>query len=383
MQVTPRASALVARQGVSTRLIFLVVGFESGAWAPLVPFAKARLGIDDGVLGLLLLSLGVGSIIAMPAAGAVAGRLGCRRVIVTAVLAFCLAMPVLAWASSLPLMIAGLAVFGAGIGATDVAVNIQAIIVERESRRPLMSGFHGFYSLGGILGALGATGLLAADAAPLATMLLAGAAGLAALAVAAPHLLTYGGHTGGPSFALPRGVVWLIGAVCFTLFLTEGSVLDWSAVFLSSVRGMATSAAGLGYAAFAVTMTLGRLTGDRIVHRFGGGNVILFGGLCAATGFAVATLVPSWPVAVAGYALVGVGCSNIVPVLFSSAGRQTAMPESIAVPAVTTLGYAGILIGPAAIGLVAHLASLPVAFAMLALALLGVAASGRLLGRLV
>jgi MFS family permease len=383
MQISPGASALPARQAFATRLIFLIVGFESGAWAPLVPFAKARLGIDDGVLGLLLLSLGVGSVIAMPAAGALAARLGCRRVIVAATLAFCLAMPVLAWASSLPLMIAALAVFGAGIGATDVAVNIQAIIVERESGGPLMSGFHGFYSLGGILGALGATGLLAAGAPPLAAAAVVSTASFAALAVAAPHLLTSGGHSEGPAFAFPRGVVWFIGGVCFILFLTEGSVLDWSAVFLSSVRGMATAQAGLGYAAFALTMTIGRLTGDRIVHRFGGGNVILFGGLCAAAGFGLATVVPSWPLAVAGYALVGVGCSNIVPVLFTGAGRQTAMPESTAVPAITTLGYAGILIGPAAIGLVAHLASLPVAFAIVALALVGVAASGRLLGRLV
>jgi MFS family permease len=383
MQISPGASALPARQALSTRLIFLVVGFESGAWAPLVPFAKARLGIDDGVLGLLLLSLGVGSIIAMPAAGALAARLGCRRVIVAAVLAFSLALPVLAWASSLPLMVAGLALFGAGIGATDVAVNVQAIIVERDSGRPLMSGFHGFYSLGGILGALGATALLAAGAAPLATTLVVSAASLVALTVAAPHLLAYGGQSEGPAFAFPHGVVWFIGLLCFILFLTEGSVLDWSAVFLSSVRGMATSQAGLGYAAFALTMTLGRLTGDRIVHRFGGGNVILIGGLCAAAGFGLATAAPSWPPAVLGYALVGIGCSNIVPVLFTSAGRQTAMPESTAVPAITTLGYAGILVGPAAIGLVARLASLPVAFAIVAFALVGVAASGRLLGRLV
>jgi MFS family permease len=156
-------------------------------------------------------------------------------------------------------------------------------------------------------------------------------------------------------------------------------VLDWSALFLSSVRGMAKSYAGLGYAAFALTMTIGRLAGDRLVHRFGGGNIILFGGLCAAGGFALATLVGSWPVALVGYGLVGVGCSNIVPVLFTSAGRQTAMPEAVAVPAVTTLGYAGILIGPAAIGFVAHAASLPVAFMIVAMLLVGVAASGRLL----
>jgi MFS family permease len=252
-------------------------------------------------------------------------------------------------------------------------------MVERDSGRPLMSGFHGFYSLGGIAGAVGVTAMLGAGASPLIAAMVVSALCLVLLGVAAPHLLTYGGQAEGPAFAFPRGVVWFIGSLCFIVFLTEGSVLDWSALFLSSVRGMVKSYAGLGYAAFALTMTIGRFTGDRLVHRFGGGNIILFGGLCAAGGFALATLVGSWPVALVGYGLVGVGCSNIVPVLFTSAGRQTAMPEAVAVPAITSLGYAGILIGPAAIGFVAHAASLPTAFMIVAALLVGVAASGRLL----
>jgi MFS family permease len=372
-------SAASAREEVSTRLVFFIIGFGSAAWAPLVPFAKARLGIDEGVLGLLLLCLGIGSIVTMPLAGALTGRFGCRRVITAASLGLCLALPVLAWASSLPLLVAGLLVFGASVGAIDVSANIQAIIIERQTGRRLMSGFHGFYSLAGIAGAAGVTGFLGAGASPLVATLVVSALCLVLLAFAMPHLLPYGSHDEGPAFAFPRGVVWFLGGLCFVLFLAEGSVLDWSAVFLSSVRGMARSYAGLGYAAFALTMTVGRLFGDRIVHRFGGSIIILFGGLCAAAGFALATFVGSWPVALVGYALVGAGCSNVVPVLFSSVGRQTDMPESVAVPAITTLGYAGILIGPAAIGFVAHIASLPVAFGILAILLLGVAASGRLL----
>jgi predicted MFS family arabinose efflux permease len=377
--VAPSGRPTSARDAFSTRLVFLIVGFGTAAWAPLVPFVKARTGIDEGVLGLLLLCLGAGSIVTMPLAGALTSRFGCRRVIVAASVALSVTLPVLAWASSLPLLVAALAVFGGAVGAVDVAANIQAIIVERETGRSLMSGFHGFYSLGGIAGAVGMTGFLGAGATPEVAAVVVAILCLAALAIAAPHLLAYGSRGEGPAFAFPRGVVWLLGVLCFILFLTEGSVLDWSAVFLSSVRGMAKAYAGLGYAAFALTMTIGRLTGDRIVQRFGGANIVLFGGLCAAAGFALATLVGSWPVALVGYALVGAGCSNIVPVLFSGIGRQTDMPQSVAVPAITTLGYAGILIGPAAIGLVARAASLPAAFMILALMLVGVAASGRLL----
>jgi predicted MFS family arabinose efflux permease len=364
---------------VSTRIVFFIVGFGMAAWAPLVPFAKERIGVDEGVLGLLLLCLGIGSIVTMPVAGALAARLGCRLVIIVSALLLCLTLPLLASVSSLPLLVATLLVFGASVGAIDVSMNIQAIIVERASGRPMMSGFHGLFSLGGIVGAAGMTLLLSAGASPLTATLVVIAGIVVALAMAASHLLPYGSHNGGPAFAFPRGVVWFIGVLCFIVFLTEGAVLDWSAVFLSSTRGMATSYAGLGYAAFALTMTIGRLSGDRIVQRFGGANIIVFGGLCAAAGFAIATVVVSWQVALLGYALVGVGCSNIVPVLFTSVGRQTDMPENVAVPAITTLGYAGILVGPAAIGFAAHAASLSAAFLIVALLLLGVAVSGRLL----
>ena len=199
------------------------------------------------------------------------------------------------------------------------------------------------------------------------------------MAAAAPRLLPYAARSDGPALALPHGTVLFIGLLCFIGFLTEGSVLDWSAVFLISVRDIEPYYAGLAFASFSATMTLGRLVGDQIVRQLGGPTVIGLGGLCAAAGFAIAILLPSLPAALLGYALVGAGCSNVVPVLFSSVGRQTDMPESVAVPAITALGYAGILAGPAIIGLIAHLLSLTSAFLLLTALLLGVAASGRLL----
>jgi predicted MFS family arabinose efflux permease len=364
---------------ISTRIVFFIAGFGMAAWAPLVPFAKARTGISDGMLGLLLLCLGIGSILAMPLAGALAAEVGCRRVIVASALIVCLALPPLALVSSPPLLASALLLFGAGLGALDVSMNIQAIIVERASGRPMMSGFHGLFSLGGIVGAAGITALLGAGASPVTATLLVIAGIGVALAMAARHLLPYGGKRDGPAFAVPHGVVLLIGGLCFVLFLTEAAVLDWSAVFLTSARGMNPSYAGLAYAAFAITMTIGRLLGDRIVQRFGNDNIIAFGGLCAATGFALVALVPSWPVTVLGYAVVGAGCSKVVPVLFTSVGRQSTMPENLAVPAITALGYAGIFVGPAGIGFIAHAASLSAAFLILAVMLVGVAASGRLL----
>jgi predicted MFS family arabinose efflux permease len=367
------------REQLSTRIVFFIAGFGTAAWAPLVPFAKIRANLDDGLLGLLLLCLGAGSIVAMPLAGALAARLGCRLVIAFSTGLICLTLPLLATVSAIPQLVVSLLIFGAGVGSLDVAMNIQAVIVERASGQTMMSGFHGLFSLGGIAGAAGVTILLGAGASPLTAVLGVVAVIVLALVLSASRLLPYGSKNEGPAFALPHGIVLFIGALCFILFLTEGALLDWSAVFLTSIRGMEASHAGLGYAAFSLTMTIGRLTGDRVVRRVGPIRIVIFGALCAAGGIALATFVPSWQVALLGYALVGVGCSNIVPVLFSSVGRQTIMPENVAVPAITTLGYAGILVGPAAIGFVSHSTNLQTAFLMLAVLLLGVAASARLL----
>ena len=344
-----------------------------------MPFVKIRAHVGDGQLGLLLLCLGIGSIATMPLSGVLAARFGCRRVITVAALAFAAALPLLATLSSMPWLVLTLMLFGAGVGAADIAMNIQAILVERASGRAMMSGFHGLFSVGGIAGAGGMAALLSTGLSPLAAASCVSLVIVVALAIAYANLLPYGSKSDGPAFAIPRGIVAIIGLLCFVLFLTEGAVLDWSAVFLTSVRHVSASYAGVGYALFAATMTLGRLSGDRIVHRFGSERVLMTGGICAAAGFALAAAAPSPVASAIGFALVGIGCSNIVPLLFNAVGRQREMAENAAVPAVTTIGYAGILAGPAAIGFVAQATTLQICFAILATMLVGVSLSGRFL----
>ncbi|MFC6339938.1 MFS transporter [Pseudomonas sp. CCM 7891] len=378
--ISPQAPVVPGRlEQMSTRIAFFIAGFGIAAWAPLVPYAKARALLDEGTLGLLLLCLGAGSIIAMPAAGALASRYGIRRVATAGTVLICLALPLLATVSSIPLLMVALFLFGAGLGAVDSTINLQAVIVERASGKTMMSGFHGLFSLGGIVGAAGVSALLGLGLSPLAATLVAVVIVVLALLKAAPHLLPYGSESSGPAFAIPHGVVLFIGCLCFVVFLAEGAVLDWSAVFLSAERGLDEAYAGLGYAAFALTMTVGRLTGDAIVRRLGATRVIVIGGTLAAAGILLTTLLSGWETALLGYALVGAGCSNIVPVLYTAVGKQKVMPEHIAVPAITTLGYAGILAGPAMIGFIAHGSSLSMAFVLIALLLAGVAISGKIL----
>jgi MFS family permease len=363
----------------ATRIAFFVAGFANSAWAALVPFAAARANLGNGALGLLLLCLGAGSIVAMPIAGACTARFGCRCVIIVAALVVTATLPLLATFSALPLLVVTLIMFGAGIGAIDVAMNIQAIITERASGRSMMSGFHGLFSLGGIAGAGGMVGLLISGASPVVAAACVSFGVLAAVGISCRNLLPYGSANDGPVLAVPHGIVLVCGLLCFVLFLAEGAVLDWSAIFLTSIRHLAISYAGLGYAVFAAMMTVCRLAGDRIVDRLGPKRVVLIGGMVAATGFVLAAMLPSWQVTLLGYAVVGAGCANIVPVLFSAVGRQSVTPENVAVPAISILGYAGLLAGPAGIGFIAHVSNLPAAFLVLAVMLLAVSLSSRIL----
>ena len=367
----------------STRLIFLVSGIGMAAWAPMVPYAKARLGLDDAQLGLLLLAFGGGSMASMPFVGWLSHRFGNRRVIVASGWLLCLALPVLALAPNVAVLTAALLYFGVMLGAVDVAMNAHAVEVERRDGRVLMSGFHGLFSLGGLAGAAGMSVLLALGL-PLPLAALAVSALLAALVL---HLRggllpnVDGAAAGHAPFRMPHGAVLLLGLLCFVSFMAEGSMLDWSAVFLRDFRGFAPSTAGIGYACFSVAMALGRLTGDRLIQRIGPVWAVRVGAGLAATGFALAASVP-WPgAALAGFVLVGLGASNIVPVMFSAAGRLPGSSPAIAIAAVTMLGYAGLLSGPALIGFISRLASLPLALAVVAGLLLLVAASARIVRR--
>jgi MFS family permease len=351
---------------LATRLSFFATGFATACWAPLVPFAKARLGIDDGALGLLLLCLGTGSLVVMPLTGGLVGRFGSRGVLLVSGAAVSVALPLLATASGVALTAMALLLFGASLGAMDVAMNIHAVEVERGSAEPLMSGFHGLFSVGGFAGAGAITALLASGIPLPIASTFAVVVVLAALGIAAPRYVETRIRGTEPFFVRPHGVVLLLGVLAFVAFLVEGAILDWSALLLTQHRGFPSAQGGLAYAVFSVAMTAGRLTGDRVVARLGERAMLVLGGLLTSAGLATILAAPWTSVALCGFVLIGLGASNIVPILFSGAGRQTAMPMGLAIASMTTLGYTGILAGPAAIGFIANASSLPAAFALLA-----------------
>jgi predicted MFS family arabinose efflux permease len=343
---------------LATRLSFLVAGFGIACWAPLVPFARQRLGVDDGALGLLLLCLGVGSVAAMLLTGSLCVRCGSRPVIAASGLGMAFVLPLLAVAGTPAGLGLALFVFGACLGSLDVAMNVHAVDVERASGRPLMSGFHALFSVGGFAGSALMTCLLTAGAGLLGSTLACSALMLAALACAWPRLLASSGSGESVLFALPRGIVLLLAALAAVTFLAEGALLDWIARYITQAGLVSAARGGIGYMVFSVAMTAGRLGGDAVAARTGDRAILFWGGLLEAAGFVLLLTAPRLPAALAGFLLIGLGASNLVPILFRRAGAQGVMPRALAVAAITTTGYAGILLGPAGIGLVARTAGL-------------------------
>ncbi len=228
-------------------------------------------------------------------------------------------LPFLALAGEPLLLAAALLGFGASLGTIDVAVNVHAVEVERDAPVPLMSNFHAMFSIGGFAGAGGVTALLSQGLSPTACALVASAGTLVALGLAWPRLLAARGEEPPPLVA-PKGIVLLLAALAGITFLVEGALLDWSALLVVEKGLSEPSSAGIGYMLFSVAMTFGRLTGDRIVAALGGRLVMVVGGLVTIAGLAV-LLLSQWPgLAMGGFVLIGLGASNIVPVLFSLGG---------------------------------------------------------------
>ena len=355
------------REANATRAIFFVSGFGAASWAPLVPVLRERLAIGDDLLGVLLLCIGIGSLLVMPVAGVLAERIGCRRVLIVSAVLYAASLLSICFVSSFWMAVPVIFFFGSLMGCVDVVMNIAAVIVEQGIGRRIMSGMHGFWSLGGFVGAglygvwVGLAGLTAFQSTLIAAVLM-----LALTAVFGRHLIPYGGGGGGSLIAIPRGIVAFVGVTAFIAFLSEGAVMDWSGVYLTTVRGMDLSLAGMGFSVFSGAMLLMRFLGDHVIQRVGQFPVAVGGALLAFVGILLVMFAPLNTLLYLGFFAIGIGSANIVPVFFSLMGRQSVMPVGTAVSAVSTMGYLGILAGPAAIGFVSAQTNLMTAFGMIA-----------------
>ena len=360
-----KAPPLLSPQRLAVSLMFLANGFLVGSWAPKIPEFAARLNLDESDLGLMIMCFGIGSLCSMPVVGALISQRGSRMVALLLAAMTVTCLPLVTIAPSIWSAAVALFAFGAMIGGMDVAMNANAVEVEKRQGRAIMSSCHGFWSLGGVAGAaLG--GLLIALHGVLVHAVVVAALTALAVALAWPRVLADPPHaphpeTGQrssrvarPSLLTAGASVWLTGIICLIMMTPEGAVLDWGALYLRQELGASPAISGLAFGAFSAAMALMRFLGDFIRDRFGAVRTFRVSASLAMIGLGAAGLAPSAELAIFGFALAGLGLANTVPIAFSAAGNLPGLPQGLAISMVTFMGYSGILFAPSVIGFIAE-----------------------------
>lgn len=348
---------------------FGINGLALSSWFPHIPAVQRKLGLSDGTLGLALLGTAVGALVATTASGWVIESAGSRVVTRAAVLALCAVLPLPGLAPNLALLVLSLVLLGATNGVLDVAMNTQAVAVEKRYRRPIMSTFHGVFSLGGLISAALAVVIVGSGVGTVAHLTVVGLVLGGAALVATRWLLPDEGprdSSHGPIFARPTGPLIALGVVGFCALLGEGAMADWSAVYLRNSLETGAGYAAAGFAVFSSTMALGRLTGDRLTAHFGPATLVRSGGAVVAIGLGLALILGQPGAALVGFACVGAGLSFMFPIVLSAAGRVPGIAPGLALAAVTSVSYTGFLAGPPLIGLAAQVTSLRLALGIVA-----------------
>ncbi len=381
----PIINESIIKAKTATQVMFLVCGLALSSWAPMVPFAKDRLGLNDGELGLLLLCLGGGALLTMPLSGFFIGKLGSRQVILISGIIAAVVLPVLLMVTNSYLMACVLFIFGCSIGSIDVAMNAHGVQVQNAMGKPIMSSLHGLFSVGGLFGSIGLGFLIKMGLIPIYAAVTIAIFLILLLILQYRKLLGYHKEiivefshidetrVSKKRFQWLRWSVLVLGLMCFIAFLSEGAMLDRSAIFLRDHKGVSPEFTGIGYAAFSVAMAVMRLQGDRLVSKLNSKVVVIGGSLLASLGILILVFSPWLSVTLVGFVLLGLGAANIVPVFFSEGGRIEGLSPTVAIPVISTMGYAGQLAGPALLGAIAQHFSLIIAFETIALLFLVVA----------
>ncbi|HEX2863985.1 MAG TPA: MFS transporter, partial [Deinococcales bacterium] len=362
----PLSSPAAAR--LATLAVFFVNGAVFASWAANIPSVRARLGLTPAALGFVILSIAAGSVVALVVTGRLIDRFGSRGVMISSSVAFSLLLPLALLAPSVPVIVPLLFLFGASASAMDVAMNAHGVHVERRLGRPIMSSLHALFSCGSLAGAGVAAVALSAGFSAQEYGIACAVLMLAITAWAWPRALPgsedRGQAEGGPIFVLPTGALLGMAILVLCSYVGEGAVADWSAVYMRDGLGVAAGTAPLAYTAFALAMTASRFMGDALRARFDSVTLLRLSGGLAAAGMGAALVLNNPVAAIVGFACAGFGFANVVPVLFSAAGRVPGIPAGMAIAAVASTGYLGFLAGPPTIGLLAQAFTLKAALAV-------------------
>ncbi len=339
--------------------LFFVNGFITGAWAPQIPLLLPRHQITEFTLGLLILLIGLGAVAAMMFAGKLIAAYGSRQMALLFGALVAPILPLVVLAPNLYLLAPCLILMGGTLGCMDVSMNANAVEVEQRIGRAIMSSSHGFWSLGGFAGG-GIGGLALARFGAVEQALGVSVISFSVLIIAArflwrePNARAAGAAKPKTAMFPKVPMLYVLGGMALFSMASEGSVLDWAALYVSKTLDAPLERSGLAFALFAGTMAVMRFLGDSVRNRFGAVRTLRVSGLIAAAGILVAALAPTDIVAIAGFAFAGLGVANMVPILFSAAGNHPGTSAGSGIATVTMIGYCGILLAPSVIGYAAE-----------------------------
>jgi MFS family permease len=368
---------MITKERIAVALLFLANGYIFGGWAPKIPEFAARLGLDSAGMGLMILVFGIGSLSMMPVAGALSAQRGSGAVVRIFAIAFIPALLIIALVPNVVTAVIVMFYFGGTMAAMDVAMNANAVAVEKSMRRAIMSSCHAFWSLGGLIGAASG-GFLIAQFGSTVHALVSTVVAAGLIAVAWPSVIADKFHH--PSgekqkLTLPRNPLpWLVGVMALFSMVPEGAIIDWSAYHMRQDLGASVTLAGFGFAAFSFSMAVMRFAGDLVRDRFGAVRTLRACTVIAIIGMLIVGFSTDPYVSLVGFAICGIGISNMVPIAFSMAGNMPGVNPSVGLSIATTLGYSGMLVAPSLIGFVASHSGFGVVFIALPVLLLVVLA---------
>jgi len=340
---------------IAVCIFFLVNGLLYGNWTARLPAIQRFYDISNSILGGLLFTMAVGAVFAMPFAGWLSTRFGSKVITQVGGILSCIIIPCIVFTPNLAIVSAAFFSLGLCVGATDVAMNGQAVFVERAYGKAIMSSFHAVFSVGMALGA-GSGALFAKFEVPLLShlTLVAIIGGVACLA-AAFYLINdtpeeEEKREKGGRFVLPTKAIIPLGIVAFCCMSGEGAMADWSAIYLNKVVGQSEYFSAIGYGVFAIAMTIGRVFGDYFTERIGKYKLMIYNSMFSVVGLVILLSFATTGATLVGLFLVGIGLATIVPIVYSSAGNMNGIDPSIGIAMATTIGYTGFFVGPPMIG---------------------------------
>lgn len=353
---------------LATSIIFFLNGFIIASWVPHIPYVKNKLGLTASELGLALLCVSVGALFAMQFSGWLVSKIGTSLIAKLSAFFSCLIIVGTILSPSYLGLILTLIFLGIANGSLDIAMNTDGVQVEQGLKKPIMSFLHAMFSVGALTGAAIAVVSAWFGLSPSIHIVVVCGLGIAmTLAYISLRPAQWiGAKEMEKKFALPSRATLLVAVMTFVVLSLEGVITDWSGVYLTQGHNVVISESGIGYLIFAITMAAGRLIGDKLVESFGRRLVLLCSGIAALAGMTIVLSGSMLIIVCLGFAIVGIGLSNITPILFSIAGSSTETSPSVAVAAVTTFGYFGFLVSPPIVGFIADWKSIEYAFALYA-----------------